>query len=95
MLHFTDNAASYTCFDNLIKESPLKKELKRRGISKYGKSDTAVFKVIEDFIGNARSRAKLMNAETLRSAVAGVKEPHRLNPYTDMHLLLDAIDAFK
>ncbi len=36
-----------------------------------------------------------MNQATRAAAPAAAIHPHQLNPYTEVHLLLDAIDAFK
>lgn len=95
LLHFRDNTASFSSYDDLMGNSQLKAELKKIGINKYDKGKAAVFDIVSDNIGEARIRAVKMNKATEKSAAAGVREPHLLNPYTDMHLLLDAIDKFK
>ncbi|MGV8891716.1 MAG: RloB family protein [Burkholderiaceae bacterium] len=95
LLHFKDNTASYSNYDDLMATSPLKAEFAKIGVAKYEKGQSAIFNLIVDDIGKARTRAAAMNVATIKSANPGVVEPHLLNPYTDMHLLLDAIDKFK
>jgi hypothetical protein len=94
-LHLKDNTAPFKSYDDLMAVSDLKKELKKVGVDKYDKSDSVLFDKIKGGIGLARQRAPKMNKHTLSVAPKGVTGPHRLNPYTDMHKLLDAIDEFK
>ena len=42
----------------------------------------------------ARKNAISLNKQTIDAANENWKEPSMWNPYTDMHKLLDAIDAF-
>lgn len=95
LLHLRANTAPFKCFDDLMGSSDLKAQLKRVGIQKYDKSDADLFDKIKGGIADARARAKKMNSATIAAAPKGVHEPHKLNPYTDMYKLLDAIDAFK
>jgi RloB-like protein len=94
LLHFKQNTAPYTDYDNLMATSDLKKELSKVGVDYYEKGNADIFKVILAEIGNARNRAKEMNKLTIASAAKNIKQPYQLNPYTDVHLLLDAIDDF-
>lgn len=95
LLHFRYNGAPYKNFDDLMATSSFKNELRKAGIADYDKSDPSLFSKIKGSIALARQRAPKMNAATLASAPRGVAEPYRLNPYTDVYLLLDAIDTFK
>jgi len=94
ILHFTDLTASYSSFTDLKKNSPLKAELQKIGIDNYDKSEEQLFDLIANKISKARKRAVTMNQATLESSYTSENTPHLLNPYTQMHLLLDAIDEF-
>jgi hypothetical protein len=94
LLHFTDSTAPYQNYDDLIRNSSLTNELKELGIEKYDKADQGLFLKICNNIPEARERAKKMNAAAVRSASEKITEnsPHLLNPFTQVHELLDAID---
>ena len=94
LLHFQDTCAPYSCCDDLIKNSNLHAECKKIGLSNYSKGDKYIFNKIDDHIGKARERAEKMNREMLASADPSKVLPYHLNPYTDVHKLLDAIDEF-
>jgi hypothetical protein len=72
----------------------LKAKLRKRGIINYDKADSKVFEAISSDIGVARERAKRMNQATLKSSYDTENTPYKLNPYTRVHELLDAIDDF-
>jgi len=95
LLHLTKSSAAYADCDDLLANSQFKKLLAERGLARYDKGCAAIFEVIRNDIDRARERASDMNDETKSNAPKGVSAPHMLNPYTDMHLLLDAIDKFK
>lgn len=95
LLHLVENTAPFTSCDDLLAKSPFKKELKKLGVQQYDKSLVDLFNLIGKNVETARQRAKKMNKATVDSAAKGVTLPHQLNPYTDVHLLLDAIDEFK
>lgn len=94
LLHLVNSNASYTSCDDLLSKSKLKKELKKRGIINYDKADSKVFEVISSDIDVAKERAKKMNQATLNSSYDTENTPYKLNPYTRVHELLDAIDDF-
>ncbi len=94
LLHFRNNAAPYSSFADLMANSKLKSDLLAVGVEKYDKADSILFDIISGNIGIARDRAIQMNAASIAVAAPGVVHPHLLNPYTDMHLLLDEIDKF-
>lgn len=95
LLHFKSNTAAFGSFDDLMANSGLKKELRKIGVNDYDKGNAAIFEKIRAFIGDARARAEAMNQNTLGSAPPRKNQPYQLNPFTAMHELLDAIDAFK
>lgn len=94
LLHFKDNTASYSCFKNLMTSSDLKKEMGKVGLANYDKGNSSIFDYVQHGIGPAKARSVNMNQLTLASAIAGKSKPYQLNPYTDMHLLLEAINVF-
>ncbi|MGK0291396.1 MAG: hypothetical protein ACI86H_002864 [bacterium] len=94
LLHFVDVSASYSNCNDLIKSNLFKKELEKRGISDYEKGNQSIFDVLSDSIDLAKSRAEKMNQTTIKSSYHDESTPYRLNPYTSVHKLLDAIDEF-
>ncbi len=94
LLHFTDSTAPYGDYTNLMKNSPLKKELKKLGLGDYQKSNSRLYNLISDRVQDARKRAITMNRNTLNSSDESKGKPYRLNPYTLVHELLDGIDEF-
>lgn len=94
-LNFQQNTAPFSSYDDLMTHSRFKSHLARRGINSYNKGDKSFINAITIYDVNlACSKATNMNNQTLSSASAGKTLPHQLNPYTDMHLLLRAIDSF-
>jgi len=77
-----------------MKESQIKSDLRKIGISSYDKADCQLFEKIYPLIPTARARAERMNIATIRSSQNNESQPHRLNPYTTIQKLLDAIDKF-
>lgn len=94
LLHFEDVSAEYASCEDLIKNSPLKKHLATLRMQDYHKADSKLYSLISGNIKDARDRAGRMNEQTVSTAPHGVDRPYLLNPYTDMHKLLDAIDEF-
>lgn len=96
LLHFEAVGASYTSCDNLLAHSRLKQHLRLFGITQYDKADTRLLEQITDTqVQQARERAVKMNLVSRAAAPANCDQAHQLNPYTEVHDLLDAIDAFK
>ncbi|MEQ4823828.1 RloB family protein [Enterobacter hormaechei] len=94
LLHFEYTCSSYTSFSDLYSKSNLKSHLKAQSVSKYDKGDDELYFIICDKIGTARKNAAKVNAQILSTAPAGVTYPYELFPYTNVHELLDSIDAF-
>ena len=95
LLHFQENSSSYSCYDDLIRKSKLKEHLKGKGIHEYDKANASIFDSVKEGLDFARNAAKKMNEQTLKSADPKKTKPYQLNPFTDIHLLLDAIDNFE
>jgi len=94
LLHLIESNACYSSYDDLRSRSPLRSELRKRGIADYDKSDTTIFDAISRDIETAKKRAERMNQATLTSSFDTENAPYKLNPYTKVHALLDAIDDF-
>ncbi|MFK5894906.1 MAG: RloB family protein [Pseudomonadota bacterium] len=96
LLHMTYSTADYNCCGDFIKKSQLRNKLKEKGVAKYEKGDILVFDNIsgEDGVNKARANAEKMNKSTIQASPQNNNKPYLLNPYTDMHKLLDAIDNF-
>lgn len=92
--HFGYRNTPYSCCDDLLKNSPLKTDLKKVGVNNYTKGDPHLFTKLQGGVTFARGSAAALNRQSLNSAPNGVTQPHMLAAYTDIHLLLDAIDAF-
>lgn len=94
LLHFYPNTAQYQSCDDLLRNSRFKRYLRDIGVNNYEKGCLALYSLISDKIGDARKHALAMNAHTQQSAPSGVDRPYLLNPYTQVHELLDAIDSW-
>ncbi len=92
--HFGYRNTPYSCCDDLIKNSPLKNDLEKIGISNYNKNNPHIFSKLKGGVARARLRAAQLNIESQIMANKETDPPHMLSSYTDVHLLLDAIDEF-
>jgi len=95
LLHFTPSGASYSCQDDLVNNSSLKREILNATGKAYDKASPEIFKIVASKVKTAKSHAEKINKNALSAAQPGRNRPHHLNPYTDMPKLLDAIDKFK
>lgn len=94
LLHFQDSAAPYSSYDDLIKNSPLRAECKKRDLADYAKGNKQLFSELSQAeIAQARRRAEKINQASQATATSP-QRPYQLNPYTDVHKLLAAIDDF-
>lgn len=94
VLHFENSAAPYSCFDDLIAKSCLKKTVKKLSDKDYQKGAINIYNLAKSGLDKARQRAIKINQQTINAAPPHAVRPHHLNPYTDIPLLLDAIDKF-
>jgi hypothetical protein len=94
LLHMQNNSAPYISYDNFINESQFKAELAKLGLSNYDKGCGKVYGYLRNGLSTARQRAQAMNAISKNSAPKGQDAVYDLNPYCDVYVLLDAIDAF-
>lgn len=89
LLHKAYSTKAFNSYDDLYANSPLK-----RHFPNYAKGDASTFSVTDKEIAEARRRAKKLNAASIAGSGLATPRPYQLNPYTDMHLLLDGIDRF-
>lgn len=95
LLHCQECTAPYQSCGDFLTNSPLKSKLKEIGIDDYEKGQATISSELVGKHVQARENAAKMNQTSLKSAAANIDQPHLINPYTEVHLLLDAIDAFK
>ncbi|MBY8048366.1 RloB family protein [Vibrio fluvialis] len=93
LLHYVKSTAQYTSFKNLMDNSCLKEKLREQGVQDYDKGDIGLYEMLKDKLDIARKNAIKVNSETKELSNENAK-PFQLNPYTDFHLVLDAIDKF-
>lgn len=94
IFHFTNSDASYSSYDDLLSNSCLKNKIKEITGKQYDKGYKNIFNLVKNDISKAKKIALAINKRTLSSAPKGVTKAHLLNPYTDIPLLLNAIDNF-
>lgn len=94
LLHLVPCGAAYVDYSDLMANSNFKKEFEKIGIKNYDKGSNEVFSLLKDNVCAAKSRAESMNGSTIANSPPAKNEPYQLNPYTDMHLLIDAINIF-
>ena len=93
LLHFSYSTTSYSSCDDLLRNSPLKKNLRQIGIDKYEKGNIDLYTKLKDNVSTARTRAIKLNKSIKETFSIGAK-PYEMNPYCDFNLVLDAIDDF-
>ena len=95
LLHLKYTTASYSNYDDLIKNSNLKTLLTAKGLKKeYDKADVYIFDILKDDIAEAIKNTEKVNNNTLKTVSAGNNSPCFLNPYTDIHELFIDIKNF-
>ena len=87
LLHYQSTCAACNTCDELIRRKDFKSHF-----PSYEKGSEC--QMSEADIITARKNAISLNKQTIDAANENWKEPSMWNPYTDMHKLLDAIDAF-
>ena len=83
LLHFIYTSACYSSCDDLLKNSPLKDELKRVGIDSYDKGCATLFDKLKDKVPTALANAKRLRTQALQDADPAKTAPYYLNPYVD------------
>lgn len=94
IFHFVNSDAAYSSYDDLLSNSCLKSRIKAITGQNYDKGYKDIFNLVKNDIAKAKKIALSINKRTIDSAPQGVTKAHLLNPYTDVPLLLDAIDNF-
>ncbi|UTW03092.1 RloB domain-containing protein [Amphritea atlantica] len=93
LLHFMYSARPYSNFEDLLANSPLKQELRNRGIQNYDKASADIVSILMPLVETARQNADRLNKATLAAAPVNAQR-YEHNPYTDFHEVLNAIDTF-
>lgn len=103
LLHFIETSMTGNNCDDVINHSHFKTAMSQIDITNYQKGQCDILQKIIEYhqtkgrnaVDTARNNAKKINNDTERCAPrADLGKPYRLQPYTQMHLLLDAIDEF-
>ena len=87
LLHFQATCAACNTCNELTERKDFKKHF-----PSYEKGAECVFSAEQ--ITTARKNAAALNRRTIAAANKDWQVPSMWNPYTDLHKLLDAIDAF-
>ena len=80
LIHFIDTDAPFGSYDDLIRTSPLRAQMKAQYGCDYEKSIRSIFDLLKLHLPEARARAKRLNAKGLESAEPGREQPHHINP---------------
>ncbi len=94
LMHFTKSSACYTCCQDAISQSILKRKLSELGIPNYDKGLPFIFDKLKKNIPEAIINAELIMNDAFGSASSDQKLPHYLNPYTNVHELFIDIKNF-
>ncbi|MBY7899945.1 RloB family protein [Vibrio fluvialis] len=96
LLHLEDHRRGYSSCADLLKNSTFKSLLDSHcGIKDYDKGLPFLFEKIKHGISDAVKRADTICKNAEKAAEVGKEAPHYLNPYTDVHKLLDAMKEFE
>lgn len=96
LLHFKDTTAQYSSFENFMRESEFQRLLNNSGFTgRYDKAHQDIYAFLSKLNGvdNARVRAKKILDQYARDGL-DMSKPYNINPYTNVHELLDGIDEF-
>lgn len=93
LLHFEYTDRPYTSFDNLMRDSNLKKHLRELGINTYDKGDDILYFKICGNINTAKKRAQRLMKNSKEFNPKG-SNPYDINPSTNIYELLLDIDNF-
>ena len=96
LLHFVYSTAAYKSFEDLKKNSPLKNHLAKIGIVNYDKGCADIFKLVNqnDGLNKAIENSEKLEKYMLDRALPGKIAAYQVNPMTQIHLLLKAINDF-
>lgn len=94
LLHFQEVTAPYRNYEDLYKNSQLCNHFEKIGFKKYEKNSASLYSLLDAMVDDAKIRAEKMNDATKNSSEINDPRPYQLNPFTDLHKLLNAIDDF-
>lgn len=96
LLHLNSSSLSAGKCDDVINSRIFKKAFNEIGFAQYEKGKYALVQALMTLerINHAKTDAKRLNQQTINSAnEADVDLPYRLNPYTNVYEVLEAIDG--
>lgn len=86
--------APHENYDEFYRNSGLRDALKSVGIENYNKGFVHLYSKLSGGVCNARTRAEILNRRSKEVAEKDNQKPFYFGSYTDVHLLIDAIDMF-
>lgn len=97
LLHLSNSAQANANCDSLIKSSTFVNSFKQIGVASYNKKDKSANYVAEllmkdEYLSAAITNAEKNNLNAINSSQASESEPYKIQPYTNVHKLLSAID---
>lgn len=97
LLHLSNSAVAMTNCDSLIQSSVFINAFQGIGIKKYDKKGSSAREIAkllmeDNYLKSARTNAIRNNQNAMLSAAVNTKEVYKIQPYTNVHELLDAID---
>lgn len=97
LLHLSNSAQANANCDSLIKSSTFVNGFKKIGVTDYDKKDKSAKCVAEllmkdEYLNAAITNAERNNLNSIKSSQASESEPYKIQPYTNVHKLLSAID---
>lgn len=97
LLHLADSAPAMSNCDSLIASAVFKKAFGELGFAKYDKKgrtskDISRALMRNDYLDNAKARAQRINQQSLLASGLNEQEPYKVQPFTNVYELLDAVD---
>ncbi|MBC3767207.1 RloB family protein [Neptunicella marina] len=93
LLHFGFSEAAYSDCKALTSSKAFKENIKKVGIENYEKGQADIYTRLKPYLNDARKNAEKLVIQNKGSYPAGTPT-FKMNPSTDFHLVLDAIDNF-
>ena len=93
LLHFGYTTASYNSCDDLLRTSKFKAHCKALGINSYDKGCSNIYERFKPYVKDAISNAEKLENHNIKNYQQGTPS-YNMNPYTDFHKILEAIDVF-
>lgn len=95
LLHLKTTSQPAANCDELVGSKHFKQAIHDLGFNDYEKGQTKIAKALmaSEYIQRAKNQARKINQQTITASPAADSQlPYRLNPYTNVYEVLDAID---